>query len=125
MEVLVTVESKIINYLFVYGTLKKSKPYNYLLKKAKFISEATTLEKYALYFDNIPYLYKKDSISQIHGEVYQVDEDLLKEIDTFEDHPEYYKRELTEIKLPTGEIIKAWVYFFPEKKGTLISSGRY
>ena len=42
---------------------------------------------------NIPYLIDKPgSGNNIHGEVYEVDENMLKNLDILEDHPNYYQR---------------------------------
>ena len=42
---------------------------------------------------NIPYLIDKPgSGNTIHGEVYEVDENMLKNLDILEDHPNYYQR---------------------------------
>lgn len=121
MDIVESKKDKI--YLFVYGSLKRGKEYNYLLEKAKFISEAVTLEKYAMYLDDIPYVYKNRKISYISGELYEIDDKILREIDLFEDHPKFYFRELVEVKTTKGIIVKSWIYFFPEEKGELLSSG--
>lgn len=119
------VESKDKIYLFVYGSLKRGKEYNYLLSSAKFISEAVTLEKYSMYVDSIPYVYKNRNIYNICGELYEIDEKILSEIDLFEDHPNFYFRELVEVKTTKGIIVKSWIYFLPEEKGELLPSGYF
>jgi gamma-glutamylaminecyclotransferase len=111
--------------IFVYGTLKKGKQFNYLLSKAKFIGDAETVERYSLYFDGIPYLVKSDEVSYVKGEVYDIDSEMLKMIDAFEDHPNYYVREKIKVKLTSGDILSVWAYFFPEKRGKLIETGEY
>ena len=111
--------------IFVYGTLKKGKQFNYLLNKAKFIGNAETVERYSLYFDGIPYLVKSDEVSHVKGEVYELDSELLKMIDEFEEHPNYYVREMVKVKLTDGEVVSVWAYFFHEKRGKLIDSGEY
>lgn len=120
-----TVEDKDKIYLFVYGSLKRGKEYNYLLSGAKFISEAVTLEKYSMYVDSIPYVYKDKNISHICGELYEIDNKILKEIDLFEDHPNFYFRELVDVKTTTGMVVKSWIYFLPEEKGELLTSGSF
>lgn len=111
--------------IFVYGTLKRGKQFNYLLKKAKFLGKAETVEKYALYFDEIPYMIKDEKISTIKGEVYEVTPEILKNLDIFEEHPTYYQREKIAVRLEKGKILEAWAYFFPTKKGFLLEKGEY
>jgi gamma-glutamylaminecyclotransferase len=123
-DLVIVVENKDIK-IFVYGTLKRNKQFNYIMKRAKFIGEAETIEKYALYFDHIPYMVKNEKISNVKGEVYEVTSDLLKLIDDFEEHPDYYKREEIRVKLENGDIISVWAYLFPEKRGNLIESGEF
>jgi len=123
-DLVIVVENKDIK-IFVYGTLKRNKQFGYIMKKAKFIGKAETIEKYALYFDHIPYMVKNEKISNVKGEVYEVTSDLLKLIDDFEEHPVYYKREEIRVKLENGDIISVWAYLFPEKRGNLIEIGEF
>ena len=51
---------------------------------------------------NIPYLIDKPgSGNNIHGEVYEVDEQMLKNLDILEDHPSYYQRRPEKVSLLT------------------------
>lgn len=36
---------------------------------------------------------------------------MLAFLDEFENHPNFYVREYTKVKLPNGDIIECWVYF--------------
>ncbi len=112
--------------VFVYGTLKRGFSNHYYLADAKFIGNATTKEKYAMYEDfGIPFVYKDEKVSHIKGEVYEVDDATLSAIDHLEGHPEVYKRELVKVILENGEEIDAWIYFYPEKRGKLNPSGEF
>ena len=112
--------------VFVYGTLKKGYYNHYFLKDSKFIDEAITKEKYALYFLKYPYVIKNAKISQIYGEVYEVDDTTLIDLDFLEGHPNFYRRELIPvILLNKNKTVDAWIYFYPEKKGNLIPSGEF
>ena len=52
---------------------------------------------------NIPYLIDKPgSGNKIHGEVYEVDENMLRNLDILEDHPNYYQRRLEKVFLSNG-----------------------
>ena len=112
--------------IFVYGTLKKGFNNNYLLNNSKFIGEAITIEKYALYQSGIPFVIKDKSVSKIHGEVYSVDSETLNILDDLEGHPNCYKREEIFVSLrQNNEKIKAWIYFYPKAIGELVPTGVY
>jgi len=38
---------------------------------------------------------------------------MLKYLDDFENHPNFYKRQKTQVKLPNADIIDCWIYFLP------------
>ena len=111
--------------LFVYGTLKKGFSNHHLLYWAEFAGAAKTLEKYSLYESGIPFVFKSESVSHIYGELYKVDELTLKIIDRLEGHPEWYRREEIEVITEKEVNVTAWLYFYPEKRGKLVKSGRY
>lgn len=112
-------------YVFVYGTLRQGCTNHHLLKEARYLGKARTMEKYALYVDDYPYLFKGYPLCRIRGEVYEVNEKGFSRLDELEDHPFWYQREKRSVILNNGTIMEAWVYFFPEVKGTLVNSGDY
>ena len=112
------------SYVFVYGSLRKGFGNHRLLENSKFLGYGKTKEKYSLYADGIPYVVK-EPLTQIKGEIYQVDDETLHRLDQLEGHPEFYKRELIDVITEDGKTIKAWIYFYPYKKGNLIKSGDY
>jgi len=87
--------------------------------------EACPSEKYAmLYQDGIPYATRNEAVSRIQGEVYSVDDDTLKDLDSLEQHPEWYCRGQDEVVLGGGSsTVKAWLYFNPTPEGTLVETG--
>lgn len=108
-------------YLFVYGSLKKGFENEYILEKAKYISKAITVRKFAMYEANggeYPYLLKDKPLNHIEGELYKIArKDLLKKIDIFEGSPDYYTRESIEIKSRSFTNNKrAFTYFYINKK---------
>ncbi len=117
---------EIMEYIFVYGSLRKGFwNHKHYLKNSKFIGKGKTKEKYAMYADIIPYVVENEKISHIVGEVYEVDKKTLERIDYLEGHPNYYFRKKVPIVLETGKEIKAWMYFYPEPYGVLVKSGDY
>ena len=113
------------HYLFTYGTLKNGFSNHHLLDGAEYIGAAKTLEKYSLFESGIPYVFKGEVVSHIFGEVYRVDNPTLKIIDRLEGHPEWYRREEVGVFAENGVTVTAWLYFYPEKRGKLVKSGRY
>lgn len=127
--------------MFVYGTLKRNQPNHHVLqtggeglaelglnprtfKPAKFLGAGHTISKYPLVIAskfNIPYLLDKSEIGhQIQGEIYEVNETLLKILDDFEEHPNYYRRREEEIEWKNCQKIKCWVYFLPKFKEEML-----
>ncbi len=113
------------NLVFVYGTLQRNFSNHRYLAESKFLGTARTQEKYALYSDGLPFLVLNEPVSQIQGELYEVDDITLDLLDDIEGHPDWYRREQVEICLDDGSnsIMKAWVYFNEDNSGTLVPSG--
>lgn len=98
--------------VFVYGTLKRGQPnyfhmFNDTNGTAEFLGLALTTEKYPLVIAgkyNIPFLLNIPGQGhRVHGEIYKVDDKMLKFLDDFESIPTMYQR--TVVKLE----VKEWV----------------
>ena len=107
-------------YLFIYGSLKRDFKNHYKIKdKAKFLNSCKTEDLMSLYryknFD-FPYLTKTPK-EYIYGELYEIeDNNLLKELDKFEDCPNFYKREKIKIMhYMSMSYVEAWAYILNEK----------
>jgi len=116
-------EQKFEKYLFVYGSLKKGFDNHSILKKAKYISKAKTIDKFVMYKEenrNYPYIVKNDIIGQsIEGEVYHIThKDVLQKIDEFENAPRYFRHENISIKT-RSKIIEATTYILSNSKSPL------
>lgn len=117
--------------LFVYGTLKKGQPNNYRMLdssngKAKFLGSARTADKYPLVIAgkyNVPYLLNVPGQgNQVHGEIYEVDDQMLHFLDGFEGVPDHYQRTLIKLEvkewagqadgktLAPGSVTEAYLY---------------
>ncbi|XP_041834159.1 gamma-glutamylaminecyclotransferase B-like [Melanotaenia boesemani] len=98
--------------VFVYGTLKKGQPnYSRLFEsrngKAEFLASAFTTQKYPLVIAgkfNIPFLLNLPGQGhRVHGEIYKVDDQMLKFLDDFESVPTMYQRTMVELE------VKEWM----------------
>lgn len=114
-----------MEYLFVYGTLRKGFHNHYFLENdnVKFIGSGETIDKFAMcvktssiflnrkYNISIPFVTRSPSISTIKGELYLVPNMLLKAIDILEGHPFFYEREKVIVKV-NDKLYNAWMYFY-------------
>uniref|UniRef100_A0A3Q1GLC3 Gamma-glutamylaminecyclotransferase n=1 Tax=Acanthochromis polyacanthus TaxID=80966 RepID=A0A3Q1GLC3_9TELE len=98
--------------VFVYGTLKKGQPNYYRMLdpangKAEYLGSALTTEKFPLVITskyNIPFLLNIPGQGhRVHGEVYRVDDQMLKFLDDFESVPTWYQRNVVQLE------VKEWV----------------
>ncbi len=78
--------------LFVYGTLRRGGPNHALIAGARFVGPATTVERYALFVEDFPYLAPTPAVHRVRGEVYAIDAATRAEIDRLEGHPTWYER---------------------------------
>ena len=111
--------------VFVYGSLKEGFHNHRLLRKneAMGLGAATTANPaLMLAGPGYPFLIDPeghaadlgDFVGRVRGELYEVDDELLADLDRLEGHPEYYRRKEVEI-VPEDhpERVMAWVYFLP------------
>lgn len=118
--------------IFVYGTLKKGQPnYHRLFDstngKAEFLASALTADKYPLVIagqHNIPFLLNIPGRGRrVHGEIYRVDDKMLRFLDDFEGVPAMYQRTPVRVEVKAlagqtegeersspGSITEAFVY---------------
>ncbi|WP_340818470.1 gamma-glutamylcyclotransferase family protein [Methanolobus sp. WCC4] len=97
-------------YIFVYGTLKKDSTNHYLLNGSEFICSTGTKESYTMLdMGQFPGVLKDElpegHSASIQGEVYDVNEQTLGKLDTYEG--DWYFRE--EVELEAG--VTALMYF--------------
>jgi gamma-glutamylcyclotransferase (GGCT)/AIG2-like uncharacterized protein YtfP len=98
-------------YIFVYGTLKKGDPNHARLEGSRFVCATRTIENYVMLdLGAFPGILKPEDISHmpvstIMGEIYQISDQILKELDHYEG--EWYYRE--EVHLECG--FPALMYF--------------
>ena len=103
------------NVVAVYGTLKKGyNNYSNYLTKSRYVGKGETKDKYPLVVEGLPYLVNRKGIGHnVDVDVFKVSDQVLGNLDRLEGHPQWYKREMIDIKLPDGSMISCWVYFNP------------
>ncbi|XP_011877196.1 PREDICTED: putative gamma-glutamylcyclotransferase CG2811 isoform X2 [Vollenhovia emeryi] len=136
-----------LHRVFVYGTLKRGEPNHGLLKDtangyAKFLGVGRTTVPYPLVIAtryNIPFLLKRPGTgNHVLGEIYDVNSDMLRRLDELEEHPKFYERTEEKVLLApeaalkpgktfeeVGESTKAWIYFLPRYKSSLLHGAMY
>ncbi|ABE51304.1 gamma-glutamylcyclotransferase family protein [Methanococcoides burtonii] len=98
-----------MNLLFVYGTLKRGYVNHHLLERSTFVLETCTEKKFQILdMGDFPAVVKDVPVSTIDGELFNVDDSTLSDIDAFEG--EWFSRE--EVVLQDSSI--AWMYFLSE-----------
>ena len=97
--------------LFVYGTLKQGFYNNYLLKDSKFLKNVVTDDEYPMFMrcENFPYLKNENKGYNIKGELWEVSDEKIKELDYFEGVPDLYYRDT--LKVNNEDV---FVYFMTE-----------
>ena len=114
--------------VFVYGTLKKGFPnHHYFMQDAKFICNDTISAKMYNYGNFPAVVLDEDSV--VSGEVYEVNDATLRDLDRLEGVPRFYNRDFTvPHKSPMGEEVHVFVYVMtPEQTKGLpeIKSGEW
>lgn len=104
-------------YVFVYGSLKKNFENHFWLlsNTAKFITNALTSNKsfdLVSVRDSYPSVVKGDN--KIYGEIYEIDNECLRELDYLEGYPDLYTRNEYSFDTEKGKM-KALMYVMPEK----------
>lgn len=64
--------------------------------------------------------------NNVWGELYEVDDNVLANLDTLEDHPTFYVREEKQVEnVANNTTITAWIYFIKEFKSELLQRQMY
>lgn len=96
--------------VFVYGTLKRGQAnHPGYLAESRFVGEARTAAAYLMHSVGFP-LIQKDELGSggapVAGEVYEVDDETLSDLDMLEGNGRMYQRRFITLADGTG----AWVY---------------
>ncbi len=111
--------------LFCYGTLRRGFALHSQLMNSKFLGEARTKYPYALFARGIPFCVQEIPFRPVIGELYEVSDETLRQIDIIEGHPFSYCRKKAPLITRSEEEIEGWIYFYPEPVGELIVTGDF
>ena len=78
--------------LFVYGTLMSGMSNNDLLSKSKFIGDVTTQYAKLVDLGYFPGMVEGGSHNEVTGELWEVSEETLEQLDVLEGHPSHFVR---------------------------------
>ena len=113
-----------MSYLFVYGTLKKDCDNHHIIKSLKYVGEYYTKEEYYKEGNSV---YKSASRTytkppqKVVGELYELNQNIIRNIDIFELHPTLFHRELIYVIDPENQEQKlSYIYF---KTGSCATTG--
>lgn len=112
-----------IQYLFVYGSLRKAQDgsmHGYLQRRALFVDTATLPGELYEISGYPGALLESSSLNRIHGEVYRLlePEAVLHTLDVYEECspdfpiPQEYQRIQKTVTLSTGQSVIAWIYVY-------------
>ena len=94
--------------VFVYGTLREGEANAYLLREAVKLGDECLSSGYLLYdLEAYPAAVVSRNGAPLFGEVYQINEAILRDLDWLEEYPVEYDR--VEIETSYG---KAWIYLY-------------
>lgn len=97
--------------VFVYGTLKQGFGNHRLLRNSKFLGKAETQPIFTMISLGAFPAVLVDGDVAIKGEVYEVDENTMQQLDWLEGHPNFYRR--IQVSTTLGP---AWMYTIPSDR---------
>ncbi len=103
------------NNVFVYGSLKQGYGNNRLLATATFVCKDQTVdERFDLRcWGSYPAVYKDSDGTAVIGELYEVSDGTMENLDCLEGYPSFYNRE--KVSLRSG--VEAWMYYIDAHHG--------
>jgi gamma-glutamylaminecyclotransferase len=79
-------------FIFVYGTLKRGFPNSHMLNSSKFIEERCVRGLKMVNLGWYPGCVVSSNDDKVHGEVYEVTEEIINKLDRLEGVPFLYRR---------------------------------
>lgn len=110
--------------LFVYGTLKRGFWNDYFMRNCTFLGTCRTKEDFCIIIKGgCPFVASTPGLYPIQGEVYDVDDASLVEIDALENNGSWYTRRAVEVVNEKGEVLVAELYFKDGAVGEIMEKG--
>ena len=94
--------------IFVYGSLRKGMTQHALLGGAQFLGSAMTKSEFTLFDAGLWPAAVQNGNTAIFGELYEVKPKKVSEIDSYERHPEFFRRH----KIMLADEINAWMWIY-------------
>lgn len=124
-------------YLFVYGSLRRGFPNHFFLEKSIYMGTYSTVDKYHMIGQvskSFPYVvvaeteFDNTNPTHIIGELYEIDADVLQDLDALEGHPDFYTRRTVLVSDESGEHTYSAYMYILENPGIisgLKNNGRF
>ena len=108
--------------IFIYGTLKRGQCRAHVLDGQRFLRTAVTVPAYRMYdTGSYPAMVEDDNGVAIEGELWEVDEHCLQQLDSIEGTPHLYQRRTVVLSDP--EIDDAQTYIYCQSVTGLVDCG--
>lgn len=108
--------------VFVYGTLKKGYGnWDRYLRQSELVGRAATVGKFDMTNVGFPYIYPTQSGHRVAGEVFEIDQPTLANLDRLEGEGHHYDRTLQLVELEDGSTELCMTYVAKgRRRGTKI-----
>jgi gamma-glutamylaminecyclotransferase len=105
--------------LFVYGTLRQGCTNHHLVFGSRHLGPATTVEPFVMTTQksrSFPYIFKHADLyaAPVKGEMYEINQEVLRRLDDLEGHPDHYRRQQIRVKTPKEEILECAAYILED-----------
>lgn len=105
--------------VFVYGTLKKGQLRNPVMDNSHFVGNGW-IRHHKLFnlghYPGVLYDYDRDDNSIVHGEVYEVNDYMLKRLDQIEGRGYLYERMSVKVEMEDGSVLDSFYYIYLEPR---------
>jgi gamma-glutamylaminecyclotransferase len=96
--------------VFVYGSLKRGFGNARLLSESRYLGDAVSIDRFRMWGWGFPYIAASEDGLPVAGELYEVDEATLANLDRLEGHPRHYCRQHRWFVVDDAKVAPAWVY---------------
>ncbi len=100
-----------MHLVFAYGTLKRGLKNHHLMARARFIGVASSVPHYRMIAGDYPVLFEQgDNLLPVSGELFEVDDATLAELDRLESVGTLYDRKTAAIALGDDVVTDVFIY---------------